>query len=96
MSKQLERLSKDLASGVSRRQAFLRFGGGFGLALLSFLTKPAKAQGNSVCVAFCRARWDGSDFGHCVAASTHCPPNQCAVLRDDSWVCSRLGSKPPV
>ena len=78
MSKRIDELSKDLASGMSRRKALWRFLAGTGAAVVA--GRLAKADnGNNVCVAFCRAQgFEGSDFGHCVSASAHCPPGSCA------------------
>lgn len=88
MSKRLEELSMDLASGMSRRKALWRFLGGAGAAVLA---GKAKASGNNVCVAHCKqveaelrahANLDvPPDYlGQCVAASAHCPPGHCALL----------------
>ena len=80
MSKQIEELSKDLASGVSRRKALWRFFVAIGGSV--FAGKAAFAgNGNSVCVQFCRFQGlEGRDFGQCVSASAHCPPRECALM----------------
>ena len=70
MAKQLEELSKDLASGMSRRTALWRFVTGLGAALLAGVTgKPAHADGiGDVCVDICRGLGlTGSAFGQCVS-----------------------------
>ena len=79
MSKIVDGLSKDLAGGMSRRKAFGRFLAGIGGALL--LGRRASADGNNVCVQFCRAFGNtGADFGLCVAASAQCPAGECALI----------------
>jgi hypothetical protein len=79
MAKQIEQLSKDLASGMSRRQAFRRFLAGIGGGLL-FTSGRARGEGNNVCVQLCREHLQGRDFGECVAFSAHCPEGQCAFV----------------
>ena len=77
MSKQFEELAKDLASGMSRRKAFWRFGAGIGAVVGGLITgKPARADlgpgstcTGEACVDFCRGLGlEGRDFGQCVAA----------------------------
>jgi hypothetical protein len=78
MSKQLEELSKDLASGVSRRKAFLRFGAGMGAVALGLFTgKKAKADDTGLCDGFCTESGNYfygiqySNHGGCVSACNH-------------------------
>lgn len=71
MSKQFEELSKNLASGMSRRQAFWRFGAGM-CAIVAGMFSRQPARGDEVgdfCVIFCRDQLGltGEQFGHCVA-----------------------------
>ena len=95
MSKNLEQLSRNLAGGMSRRGAFKTFAAGLGGVVLALVGGGrANAQGNSVCVERCRARYSGRDFGQCVSASAQCPPGMCATRRhhdEDLWVCTRSG-----
>ncbi len=90
MGELFEELSKDLARGMSRRQALWRFMGGFVAAVGALLTgRPAEAQrrGNSVCVEFCRGQGlTEREFGQCVAASAHCPPGECALVTNGGTV----------
>ena len=82
MSKQFDQLSKDLASGVSRRTAFRRFLAGIG-ASAAVLLNPRKAGAKSnaqLCIDHCQSRYDGRDFGQCMAESNHCPEGYCAWL----------------
>ena len=78
----LDRLSKELAGGTSRRNALKHFFRGIGAVVGALiLRKPAKADGNSVCRDLCRAQGlDASDFGACMSASAHCPSGQCSFL----------------
>jgi|SRR5579883_902103 len=85
MSKRLEDLSTDLASGMSRRKALWRFFGGVGAAVLA---RKASAAGNDVCVATCRLQesWykggaPDDFFGKCMSESAHCPKGQCAYVQ---------------
>ena len=80
MKDQLDKLSKDLASGVSRRDALRWFFGGIGAAALTLFTgRKARADGNEICVELCREQeLRGKDFGLCVAQSAQCPPGECA------------------
>ena len=88
MSKGLDELSKDLASGMSRRKALWRFFAGAGAALGAGLLggKRVQAQGNNTCVVICKAIAQLQFFsnqppnfvGECVSASAHCPPGECA------------------
>lgn len=69
MSAQLEQLSKDLASGVSRRKAFLRFGAGLGAVAIGLLTgKKAKADDIGYCDQLCSENGNlgFSNHGECV------------------------------
>jgi hypothetical protein len=75
MSKQFEELSKDLARGISRRKAFLRFGSGMGAVLLGMMTrKRASADGvGSFCDDYCKSIDDGpsKNHGQCVSDCVH-------------------------
>ncbi len=81
MKKHLDKLSRDLASGMTRRDALRLFFSGIGAATVGLLSgRRASAEGNEVCVELCRAQeLKGRDFGQCVAASAQCPPGQCAL-----------------
>jgi hypothetical protein len=80
MSKLIDELSKNLASGMSRRRAFGRCFAGIGMAAGALLTGK-KAFANTTCAAFCAAQeLQGRDFAACVAASAHCPPGHCAFM----------------
>jgi len=91
MGKVFEELSKDLASGVSRRQALRRFAAGIGAAIAALLTgRSAEAQrgGKAACVEFCRAQGlTGREFGECMAESARCPDGYCAMLINGAFVC---------
>jgi hypothetical protein len=90
MSKLIDELSKNLASGMSRRRAFGRCFAGIGVAAGALLTgKKAFAAGNSICAAFCAGQHlRGRDFAACVAASAECPAGNCAlVMNGGSPVC---------
>ena len=84
MSKRLEELSKDLASGMSRRKAVWRFLSGAGAALL--VARGAKADqgcGIDICVDSCRDHGlKGVDFLECLAASIRCPDGECALFHN--------------
>ena len=79
MSHQFDELAKDLARGVSRRQALRRFGEGLAGTLLASLglesawAKPGDpGGGNSDCAHFCNAVYPpGSDRGHCKSDAAH-------------------------
>jgi hypothetical protein len=81
MKKHLDKLSKDLASGMTRRHALRLFFMGLGAATVGVLSvRSASAEGNEVCVELCREQeLRGRDFGACVSASAHCPPGECAL-----------------
>jgi hypothetical protein len=81
MKKHLDSLSKDLASGMSRREALRLFFMGIGAATVGvFGGRSSSADGNAICVELCRAQeLHGRDFGKCVSASAHCPPGECAL-----------------
>jgi hypothetical protein len=81
MKNHLDKLSRDLASGMTRRDALRLFFSGIGAAAVGvFAGRSASADGNAVCVALCRAQeLHGRDFGACVSASAHCPPGECAL-----------------
>ena len=71
MSEKFYELSKDLASGMSRRKAFWRFGAGLGGAALGLLTgKKANAEGiGEFCDRLCRENDDFkfNNHGQCVS-----------------------------
>jgi hypothetical protein len=77
MSKQFQELSKDLAQGVSRRKAFLRFGSGIGAVLLGMITRKRASADDDGIGAFCDqlcARNDDFGFrnhGQCVSDCVH-------------------------
>jgi hypothetical protein len=76
VSKQFENLSKDLANGVSRRKAFLRFGAGLGAALVGLVTRrPARAQQGigAFCDSLCKAGDDCGfrNHGQCVSTCVY-------------------------
>ena len=81
MKKHLDKLSKDLASGITRRDALRMFFAGIGAATVGvFSGRNSSAEGNAVCVELCRAQGlSEAEFGHCVAASAKCPPGECAM-----------------
>ena len=90
MSKQIEKLSKNLAQGMPRRKAFMVFFSGVSAALLGARGAKAGKRGGvqDICVEYCRdLRPDGVDFGACVAASAHCPEGWCAALTSGGFVC---------
>jgi hypothetical protein len=88
MAKRLDELAENLASGMSRRKAFLRFFGVAGAVVLAGRASAA-GKGNNVCVAFCRAQGlSGDDFGLCVSSSAHCPDGECAVqINGGHFIC---------
>jgi len=92
MGKYFEELSKDLASGVSRRQALWRFATGICAAvgaLLAGRSASANDERNNVCVEFCRQQgFSGREFGECVSRSAHCPDGYCALFVNGHWVCA--------
>lgn len=85
MSKQFDELTKDLAKGVSRRSALSRFVASVGAAVAGLVMgrKKASAAGKShaqVCIDFCKACYDGEEFGDCMSNSVQCADaDQCAV-----------------
>jgi hypothetical protein len=81
MKEHLDKLSKDLASGMTRRQALRLFFTGLGAAAVVGLSgRSASAQSKKVCVDLCRAQGlTGSNLDACVAASAECPRGECAV-----------------
>jgi len=89
MSKQLESLFKDLASGMSRRAALRRFFAGLGGAAAIALTGgglAASRKNDDVCAEFCEINhnsgWDSfqGQVQECIARSKQCPDGQCAVM----------------
>lgn len=94
MKEHLDKLSKDLASGMTRRHALRLFFMGLGAAaVVGFSGRSASAKGNEVCVQLCREQeLRGRDFGECVSTSAHCPPDQCALLMNGgNFVCIPVG-----
>lgn len=81
MKKHLDKLSRDLASGMTRRDALRLFFTGVSAAAVGvFSGRSSSADGNAVCVQLCREQeLHGRDFGKCVSASAHCPPGECAL-----------------
>ena len=95
LSKQFDQLTKELASGISRRKAFSGFGAGIGAVVLGLISRrPARAD-IGVCDAMCRDNNDCGyrNHGQCVSAcnqasrsgSPFCEP---AVVCDDGTQCS--------
>ena len=94
MKKHLDKLSKDLASGMTRRDALRLFFAGIGAATVGvFSGRSASAGGNEVCVELCREQeLRGRDFGECVSTSAQCPENECALLvNGGNFVCVPVG-----
>lgn len=94
MKNHLDKLSRDLASGMTRRDALRLFFSGLSAAAVGvFSGRSSSASGNSVCVALCREQGlHGRDFGKCVSASAHCPDGECAVcVNSDNCVCVPVG-----
>jgi hypothetical protein len=90
MKEHLDKLSKDLASGMTRRHALRLFFMGLGAGAVGVLSgRSTLAADNSVCVQLCRAQGlTGRDFGKCVSTSAHCPPGECAVsINGGNFVC---------
>ncbi len=78
MSEKLETLSRDLASGMSRRRAFWSFVTGLGV--FGVLTsRKAKAMQNYACYDFCGAQAQIL-MNMCLAASQSCKPGTCAEI----------------
>ena len=89
MSKQLESLFKDLASGMSRRAALRRFFAGLGGAAAIALTggRLAASRNDDVCAEFCELNLFNHGFTpfqgqlqQCIAMSRRCPDGQCALM----------------
>jgi hypothetical protein len=93
MKEHLDKLSRDLASGMTRRGALRLFFSGIGAAAVGvFLGRSASADDNAVCVEMCRAQGlQGREFGECVSFSAHCPENECAVSVSGNFVCVPVG-----
>lgn len=81
MKEHLDKLSKNLASGMTRRQALRLFFMGIGAAtVFGFSGRSSSAKNNKVCVDLCREQGlTGSDLDECVAASEQCPHGECAL-----------------
>lgn len=98
MKKRLDKLSRDLASGMTRRDALRLFFSGIGAAAVGvFSGRLASADGNAICVQLCRDQGlHGRDFGKCVSASAHCPPGECALCINgvDNCVCVPVDGNP--
>ena len=84
MGELFEELSKDLARGMSRRQALWRFTAGIAAAVGAlFAGRPVKAQGrgNNRCVKFClEQELSNDEFDACVKFSASCPPGYCYMI----------------
>lgn len=94
MKKHLDKLSKDLASGMTRRSALRLFFMGMGAATVGVLAgRSASAEGNRVCVELCRQQeLHGRDFGECVSTSAQCPEGECAMcMNPGNCVCIPVG-----
>jgi len=94
MKEHLDKLSRDLASGMTRRGALRLFFSGIGAAAVGlFLGRSASADGNAVCVELCRDQGlQGREFGECVSFSAHCPEGECAVsVNGGNFVCVPVG-----
>jgi hypothetical protein len=88
MKDAFDRLAKNLAAGMSRREAFQRFASGMALALGGLFTgRSSQAQSRDVCVEFC---WQNCNnpgeeanqrikFAMCMAESARCPEGECAI-----------------
>lgn len=95
MKEHLDKLSRDLASGMTRRHALRLFFTGIGAAaVVGFSGRSASADGNAICVQLCREQGlRGREFGKCVSASAHCPAGECAVcVNGDNCVCVPVAS----
>ena len=94
MKKHLDKLSRDLASGMTRRDALRLFFAGISAAAVGVVAgRAASAEGNEVCVQLCREQeLRGRDFGECVSASAQCPEGQCALcVNAGNCVCIPVG-----
>lgn len=84
MSKSFEKLTKDLASGMSRRKSLQRFLGGLGAGAAALLTGRRAFAGGpdmEICLEWCQALTAISrpgDFGACMSESARCPEGFCA------------------
>jgi len=81
LNKQFDELSKDLASGVSRRSALRRFLVGIGAAAGVLLgRRSAKAENFDLCLDFCAEQYGTTtlEYEECVYLSYYCPPGKCA------------------
>lgn len=102
MSKSFEKLTKDLASGMSRRKSLQRFLGGLGAGAAALLTgRRAFAGGPDMdtCLEWCRGfmSFGPGLFGACMSESARCPEGFCArplrfnstgpVGEDTEWIC---------
>ena len=91
MSKQFEKLFKDLANGMSRRTAMRRFVGGIvGVAAGVLTGRRAAADSPGVCARWCADQYSGyPDAGlyiaACIDSSSECPEGHCASGYDLSW-----------
>ena len=66
MKEALDRLAKDLAGGMSRREAFKRFGSGFAIAMAGlFGARSSRADGNDACRDWCSAHHPGNEYQVC-------------------------------
>jgi hypothetical protein len=77
MSKSLDQLAKNLASGMSRRKALWQFFGSLGV-VAAFSGRKASACGpGGVCREFCEQQAQ-MFMEMCLEASETCPPGYCA------------------
>lgn len=105
MSKHVESFFKDLASGMSRRDAFRRLFGGTVAAVAAVFTGRGTARADNFCLDWCNSQTESDPgfFGQCMAHSLKCPPGSCAInylcssggrgpqcRDDDNWVCFEL------
>jgi len=83
LNKQFDELSKDLATGVSRRSALRRFFIGIGAAVGVLLgRRSAKADNQDLCFEFCFEQYGFNEIEYekCLFYSHFCPPGECATF----------------
>ena len=75
MEHRFDELAKELARGLSRREALRRLGGGLAAALLAPLVSTrawGDGEGNSLCAHFCQSIFPpGPQRGECISAAAH-------------------------
>jgi len=95
MAKKIDELVRNLASGMSRRKAFMHFLFGTGAMMFGAKESEAHFPGNAICAEFCyhygaQEGWDS--FADCVSASSHCPPGECAIMTNgEETICVPVG-----